>query len=163
MEHFYHLIETEDAIDIGSVSIDAEQDPLSFSVSKPMSFKGVLMLFISDGKPVFEPNAYILSRRIVEGVKDIKPTCFHLLRYYRFLQANHLSWNDQNEELQRYPIFLYRAFLDGEIEKGNIKRTVAVAAMSVVRRFTSHGRWYFPKIQSMSISSEKSEYHLESI
>ena len=93
------------------------------------------MLFTNDGRPVFEPNAYIISRRIVEGIKDINPTCFHLLRYYRFLQANQLSWNDQNQELQRYPIFLYRAFLGGEIEKGNIKRTVAVAALSVVRRF----------------------------
>lgn len=135
MEHFYHLIETEDTIDIGSVSIDAEQEPISFNVNKPMPFKGVLMLFTDDGEPVFEPNAFIMNRRIVEGIKDIKPTCFHLLRYYRFLQANHLSWNDQNEELKRYPIFLYRAFLNGEIENGNIKRSVAVAALSVVRRF----------------------------
>ncbi len=135
MEHFYHLIETEDAIDIGSIYLDTEQEPISFSVNKPMSFKGVLMLFTSEGKPVYEPNAYIMSRRIVEGTKDIKPTCFHLLRYYRFLQANHLSWYDQYKELQRYPIFLYRAFLDREIEKGNLKRSVAVAAMSVVRRF----------------------------
>ena len=135
MEHFYHLIETEDTIDIGSVYIDTEQEPISFSVNKPMSFKGVLMLFTSEGKPVYEPNAYIMSRRIVEGTKDIKPTCFHLLRYYRFLQANHLSWYDQSKELQRYPIFLYRAFLNREIEKGNLKRSVAVAALSVVRRF----------------------------
>lgn len=135
MEHFYHLIETEDTIDIGSVYIDTEQEPISFSVNKPMSYKGVLMLFTSEGKPVYEPNAYIMSRRIVEGTKDIKPTCFHLLRYYRFLQANHLSWYDQSKELQRYPIFLYRAFLNREIEKGNLKRSVAVAALSVVRRF----------------------------
>jgi len=135
LEHFYHLIETEETLDIGAVSIDAQQDPISFRINKPMSFNGVLMLFTNDGKPVFEPNAYIMSRRVVEGIKDIKPTCFHMLRYYRFLQANHLSWNDQNEELQRYPIFLYRAFLNGEIEKGNIKRSVAVTALSVVRRF----------------------------
>lgn len=135
MEHFYHLIETKDTVDIGSVSIDAEQEPISFSVNKPMPFKGVLMLFTNDGEPVFEPNAFIMNRRIVEGIKDIKPTCFHLLRYYRFLQANNLSWNDQNEELKRYPIFLYRAFLNGEIEKGSIKRSVAVAALSVARRF----------------------------
>lgn len=30
IEHFYHLIETEETIDIGSVSIDAEQQPISF-------------------------------------------------------------------------------------------------------------------------------------
>lgn len=135
MDHFYHLIGTKDTIDIGTVVINAEQVNTSFSVNKPMSFKGVLMLFTSDGRPVFEPNAYIMSRRIVEGIKDIKPTCFHLLRYYRFLQANHLSWNDQYEELQRFPIFLYRAFLDREIEKGNLKRSVAVASLSVIRRF----------------------------
>lgn len=44
MEYFYQLIETENTIDIGSVSIDAEQEPTSFSVNKPMLFKGVLFL-----------------------------------------------------------------------------------------------------------------------
>ena len=48
MKHFYHLIETEDTIDIGSVSIDAQQDPISFRINKPMSFKGVLMLFTNE-------------------------------------------------------------------------------------------------------------------
>lgn len=81
------------------------------------------MLFTSEGKPVFEPNAYILSRRIVEGTKDVKPTCFHLLRYYRYLDANNLNWDDHEERLQRYPIFLYRAYLDNEIEKGNLSRS----------------------------------------
>ena len=135
MEHFYHLIETEKTIDIGSIRIDTDGEPLSFDVEHPMSFKGVLMLFTSEGKPVFEANAYIMSRRIIEGVKDIKPTCFHLLRYYRFLGSNYLSWDDEYEELQRQPIFLYRAFLLHEIDNGNLKRSVAVAAMSVVRRF----------------------------
>ena len=41
----------------------------------------------------------------------------------------------KTKSLQRYPIFLYRAFLDGEIEKGNLKRSVAVTALSVARRF----------------------------
>lgn len=135
MEHFYHLIETEKTIDIGSIRIYADRELLSFGVEHPMSLKGVLMLFTSEGKPVFEANAYIMSRRIIEGIKDIKPTCFHLLRYYRFLRSNHLSWNDQHEELQRQPIFLYRAFLFSKIDNGDIKRTVAVTAMSVVRRF----------------------------
>lgn len=71
MEHFYHLIETEDVVDIGSVSIDAEQEPISFSINKFRPFKGVLMLCTNDGKPVFEPNAYIMNRRTVEGIKDI--------------------------------------------------------------------------------------------
>jgi integrase len=135
MEHFCHLIETEDNIDIGSIVIEAVEENVSFSVNKPMSFNGVMMLFTSDGKPVFEPNAYIMNRRVVEGIKDIKPTCFHLLRYYRFLKANHLAWDDHSEQLQRYPIFLYRGFLNSEIEKGNLKRSVAVAALSIARRF----------------------------
>ena len=45
MEHFYHLIRTKDTIDIGTVIINTEQVQTSFSVNKPMSFKGVLMLF----------------------------------------------------------------------------------------------------------------------
>jgi integrase len=135
MEHFYHLIETKKKIDVGSIRIDTDGGSLSFGVEHPMSFKGVFMLFTSEGKPVFEANAYIMSRRIIEGVKDIKPTCFHLLRYYRFLSSNHLSWNDQHEELQRQPIFLYRAFLLREIDNGHLKRSVTVAAISVVRRF----------------------------
>ncbi|WP_435249412.1 hypothetical protein ACMAZD_21500 [Vibrio sp. nBUS_14] len=131
MEHFYHLIETAEYINIGDVevtkeiaisfgaenSVSYEDTQELFTVDKPMSFKGVLMLFTSEGKPVFEPNAYILSRRIVEGAKDVKPTCFHLLRYYRYLDANNLKWDDHEERLQRYPIFLYRAYLEGEIEK----------------------------------------------
>jgi len=133
MEHYYHLVETSSAIDIGHVKVAG--DGGSFSVEKPMSFKGVLVLLTSEGKPVFEPNAFILSRRIVEGIKDIKPTCFHLLRYYRFLAANHLKWDDHEELLQRYPIFLYRAYLDGEIERGKLKRNTAVAALSIARRF----------------------------
>lgn len=149
MEHFYHLIETVDYIDIGDVevtkditisfgsvnSVSYEDTQKLFTVDKPMSFKGVLMLFTSEGKPVFEPNAYILSRRIVEGAKDVKPTCFHLLRYYRYLDANHLKWDDHEERLQRYPIFLYRAYLESEIEKGNLSRSTAVSALSIARRF----------------------------
>jgi len=133
VEHFYHLVETNENIDIGDV--DPAEDGGSFSVDKPMSFKGVLMLFTSDGKPVFEPNAYILSRRIVEGTKDVKPTCFHLLRYFRFLDANQLKWNDHEEQLQRYPIFLYRGYLDSQIEKGCLTRNTAVSALSIARRF----------------------------
>ena len=133
MEHFYHLVETSPVIDIGHVKVG--DDGCSFSVEKPMSIKGVLMLLTSEGRPVFEPNAFILNRRIVEGVKDIKPMCFHLLRYYRFLDANHFKWNDHEEQLQRYPIFLYRAYLDGEIERGKLRRNTAVAALSIARRF----------------------------
>ncbi|ATM00803.1 integrase [Aeromonas sp. CA23] len=133
MEHFYHLVETNPVIDIGHVKV--VDDGGSFSVEKPMSFKGVLILLTSEGRPVFEPNAFILNRRIIENLKDIKPTCFHLLRYYRFLDANHLRWDDHEEQLQRYPIFLYRAYLDGEIERGKLRRNTAVAALSVVRRF----------------------------
>lgn len=149
MEHFYHLIETAEYINIGDVevtkeiaisfgaenSVSYEDTQELFTVDKPMSFKGVLMLFTSEGKPVFEPNAYILSRRIVEGAKDVKPTCFHLLRYYRYLDANNLKWDDHEERLQRYPIFLYRAYLEGEIEKGNLSRSTAVSALSIARRF----------------------------
>ena len=69
MEHFYHLVETSPVIDIGHVKVG--DDGCSFSVEKPMSIKGVLMLLTSEGRPVFEPNAFILNRRIVEGVKDI--------------------------------------------------------------------------------------------
>lgn len=133
MEHYYHLVETGPTIEIGHVKL--AEDLGSFSVEKPMSFKGVQMLLTSEGTPVFEPNAFILSRRIVEGIKDIKPTCFHLLRYFRFLDANHLRWDDHEEQLQRYPIFLYRAYLDGEIERGKLRRNTAVAAISVARRF----------------------------
>lgn len=106
-----------------------------FTVDKPMSFKGVLILFTSQGEPVFEPNAYIISRRIVEGAKDIRPTCFHILRYYRFLKSNNLQWDDHDRDLQRYPIFLYRSYLEAEIEKGNLSRSTAVSAISIVRRF----------------------------
>ena len=133
MEHFYHLIKTSPAIDIGHVKV--AEDGSSFRVEKQMLFKGVLMLLTSEGKPVFEPNAFILNRRIVEGIKDIKPTCFHLLRYYRFLNANHLKWDDHEDQLQRYPIFLYRAYLDAEIERGKLRRNTAVAALSIARRF----------------------------
>ena len=133
MEHYYHLVETKEQIDIGNVFIT--EDGGDFSIQKPMQHKGVLMLFTNEGKPVFEPNAYIMSRRIVEGTKDIKPTCFHLLRYYRFLAANHLQWNDHEEQLQRYPIFLYRSYLESELEKGNVERNTAVAALSIARRF----------------------------
>lgn len=133
MEHFYHLVETNDKIGIGDV--DVAEDGLTFTVDKPMPFKGLLMLFTSTGRPVFEANAYFLSRRIVEGTKDLKPTCFHLLRYYRYLEANNLKWNDHEEQLQRYPIFLYRAYLNDSIEKGSLSRNTAVAALSIVRRF----------------------------
>ncbi|MGT2537277.1 hypothetical protein ACQCN7_21645 [Escherichia coli] len=101
MNHFYHLVETNLVIDIGHVKVN--DDGGSFSVERTMPFKGVLMLLTSEGVPVFEPNAFILNRRIVEGVKDIKPTCFHLLRYYRFLDANALKWDDHEDQLQRYP------------------------------------------------------------
>jgi integrase len=133
IKHFYHLVETNDCIGIGDV--DVVEDGSAFSVDRPMSFKGLLMLFTSTDRPVFEPNAYFLSRRIVEGTKDLKPTCFHLLRYYRFLEANNLKWNDHEEQLQRYPIFLYRAYLNDSIEKGSLRRSTAVAALSIVRRF----------------------------
>ena len=133
MEHYYHFVETGPTIEIGHVKL--AEDLGSFSVEKPMSFKGVQMLLTSEGTPVFEPNAFILSRRIVEGIKDTKPTCFHLLRYFRFLDANHLRWDDHEEQLQRYPMFLYRAYLDGEIERGKLRRNTAVAAISVARRF----------------------------
>ena len=133
MDHFYHLIETSTTFGIGDVEVSESGD--SFQIKRLMSFKGVLMLLTSEGKPVFEPNAFILNRRIVEGTKDVRPTCFHLLRYYRFLDANHLKWDDHEEQLQRYPIFLYRAYLDSEIERGKLSRTTAVAALSIARRF----------------------------
>lgn len=41
----------------------------------------------------------------------------------------------QIKQLQRYPIFLYRAYLESELEKGNLKRNTAVAALSIARRF----------------------------
>ena len=132
-EQYYHLVETEPQIQIGDICIS--DDRTSYTVEKPMTFAGVMMLFTCDGKPVFEPNAYILSRRIIEGVKDIKPTCFHLLRYFRYLRANHLQWDDSNHQLQRYPIFLYRGYLNAQIENGNMSRTTASAALSVIRRF----------------------------
>ncbi|NWC64116.1 site-specific integrase [Cedecea sp. P7760] len=133
MNHFYHLVETSPVIDIGDVKV--ADDGGSFSIERPMPFKGVFMLLTSEGVPVFEPNAFILHRRIVEGVKDIKPTCFHLLRYYRFLDANSLKWDDHEEQLQRFPIFLYRAYLIGEIERGTLSRNTAVVALSIARRF----------------------------
>lgn len=133
MQHFYHLIETSPSIKIGDVAVT--DDGGSFHVEKPLPFKGVFILLTSEGRPVFEPNAFILNRRIVEGIKDIEPTCFHLLRYYRFLGANHLKWDDHEGQLQRYPIFLYRSFLDGEIERGKLSRNTAVAALSIARRF----------------------------
>lgn len=133
MNHFYHLVETSPIIDIGDVKV--ADDGGSFSIERPMPIKGVFMLLTSEGVPVFEPNAFILHRRIVEGVKDIKLTCFHLLRYYRFLGANSLKWDDHEEQLQRYPIFLYRAYLIGEIERGTLSRNTAVVALSIARRF----------------------------
>ena len=72
MEHYYHLVDTKEQIDIGNVFIT--EDGGDFSIQKPMQHKGVLMLFTNEGKPVFEPNAYIMSRRIVEGThrQDLK-------------------------------------------------------------------------------------------
>lgn len=134
MKNYFHLVETKKEFDVGTIDINIEK-MVSHSIKKPIKVEGVLMLFTSEGKPVFEPNAFIMHRRIVEGVKEVKPTCFHMLRYYRFLRANHLSWNDQNQPLQRFPIFLYRSFLNREIANGGMARTLAVTALSTVRRF----------------------------
>jgi integrase len=73
---------------------------------------------------------------IVFNVIDRSVSCYYaLLRYYRYLEANNLKWNDHEEQLQRYPIFLYRAYLNDSIEKGSLGRSTAVAALSIVRRF----------------------------
>ena len=45
------------------------------------------------------------------------------------------QWDDHEKQLQRYPIFLYRAYLDREIERGKLTRSTAVAALSIARRF----------------------------
>jgi hypothetical protein len=74
MEHFYHLVETNPVIDIGHVKV--ADDDGSFSVEKPNSFKGVLMLLTSEGRPVFEPNAFILNRRINEVSKTLNQRAF---------------------------------------------------------------------------------------
>lgn len=74
----------------------------SFSIEKPMLFKDVTMLPISEVNLVLGVNACIWNRRI----KDIKPRCFQLLRYNRFLDANDLKWVAHGELLQYYPIFL---------------------------------------------------------
>jgi OOP family OmpA-OmpF porin len=133
LHHYYHLIETEPQIEIGDVCVS--DDGTSYTVDKSMRFAGVMMLFSRDGKPVFEPNANILSRRIIEGAKDSKFICFHLLRYFRYLRANHLQWDESNHQLQRYSFFLYCGYLNAQIESGNMSRTKAAAALSIIRRF----------------------------
>ena len=60
MKHFYHLVQTNDNIGIGDIDIDIDididvaEDGSAFSVDRPISFKGFLMLFTNDGRPVFE-------------------------------------------------------------------------------------------------------------
>jgi hypothetical protein len=58
LEYFYHLVETNDKIGIGDV--DVAEDGLTFTVDKPMSFKGLLMLFttLSRHKGIRNIRAY---------------------------------------------------------------------------------------------------------
>ncbi|EAR55153.1 putative phage integrase family protein [Photobacterium sp. SKA34] len=135
MEHFYHLVATSKEIEIGDIEVDASVEPYGYSVSKPMRHEGVNLLFSSEGEPEFYANAYILSRRIVEGVKETEPTSYALLRYFRFLAKNSLNWNDENQELERYPIYLFRSYLNKQIDKGNMRRSVGSSTLSVIRRF----------------------------
>ncbi|ELB2965280.1 site-specific integrase [Vibrio alginolyticus] len=135
MEHFYHLVATSRTIEIGDIELGDSPDSLDFTVSKPMRFDGVNLLFSSSGEPEFYANAFIMSRRIVEGVKDTEPTSYALLRFFRYLGKNNLNWNDENEELERYPIYLFRNYLDKQIAKGNMRRSVGASTLSVIRRF----------------------------
>ncbi|KPA53686.1 integrase, partial [Photobacterium leiognathi subsp. mandapamensis] len=135
MEHFYHLVATSKEIEIGDIEVNASVEPYDYSVSKPMRYEGVNLLFSSEGEPEFYANAYILSRRIVEGVKETEPTSYALLRYFRFLAKNNLNWNDENQELERYPIYLFRSYLNKQIDKRNMRRSVGSSTLSVIRRF----------------------------
>ncbi|WP_227876344.1 hypothetical protein [Photobacterium frigidiphilum] len=111
----------------------------TYTVDKPMQFKGVKLLFSSEGKPEFYANAFTLNRRIVEQLKDTDTTSYRLLSYFRFLAANKLQWNDENQEYQRYPIFLFRGYLDKQITEGKMRRTVGASTMSTIRQFKRHG------------------------
>lgn len=132
----YHLIATSSNLNIGDVNtVPSGDGKISYSVDKTNSYKGVSLLFDPAGNPIFEVNAFILSRRIVEGLKDTQPSSFAMLSYFRFLDANNIKWNETNHHLKRYPIFLFRNNLENQIEKGNYSRETAKAFLSVVRRF----------------------------
>ncbi|MCG9638490.1 site-specific integrase [Vibrio sp. Isolate34] len=135
MDHYYHLTATSKEIEIGDVEEDISGGKPDFSIHKPMRFDGVKLLFTSEGEPEFYANAYILSRRIVEGIKNTEPTSYALLRFFRFLGKNNLNWNDENQELERYPIYLFRAYLNKQIDSGNMRRSVGSTTLSVIRRF----------------------------
>ncbi|CED61984.1 putative uncharacterized protein [Moritella viscosa] len=178
MDSFYHIIKTDDTIKLGDIETHEDGGKYSFDVdNKGMLSKGVPLLFSSKGEPVFIANAYIIHRSVIEGSKDILPTGFHMLRYFRFLGANNFKWDDHEEELQRDPIFLYRTYLLDAVEKGDLGRTTAVSGLSIVRRFYSfckrHGyitrlpfqdkgmTKYGQMITDCSISSRNSETKLQ--
>ncbi len=132
----YHLIATSSNLNIGDVNtVPSGDGKISYSVDKTNSYKGVSLLFDPVGNPIFEVNAFILSRRIVEGLKDTQPSSFAMLSYFRFLDANNIKWDEANHHMRRYPIFLFRNNLENQIAKGNYSRETAKAFLSVVRRF----------------------------
>lgn len=51
MEHFYHLVATSRSIEIGDIELGDSSGSLNFTVSKPMRFDGVNLLFSSSGEP----------------------------------------------------------------------------------------------------------------
>lgn len=53
MEHFYHLVATSKEIEIGDIEVNTSVEPYDYSVSKPMRYEGVNLLFSSEGEPEF--------------------------------------------------------------------------------------------------------------
>lgn len=132
----HRLIETSKALNIGKSQtfVDEHGEVQSKAVSSK-EYEGVKLLIDSYNKPEFHVNAFLLSLRLSDGLKDISPSSKAMLVYFRFLSVNDIRWDDVDSVLDRKPIFLFRNHLNKMIAEGNYRRTTASSYLAVVRKF----------------------------
>ena len=132
----HRLIETSKALNIGkSQTFVDEHGEIQRKVVNSKDYEGVKLLVDSDNRPEFHANAFLLSLRLSDGLKDIAPSSKAMLIYFRFLSVNNIRWDDVDSVLDRKPIFLFRNHLNKMIAEGSYRRTTASSYLAVVRKF----------------------------
>ncbi|MFT6908683.1 MAG: integrase [Oleiphilaceae bacterium] len=132
----HSLIATNDTLKIGKLTVYVDNNgELIRQVKNQKAYPGIKLLVDENSQPVFHVNAFLLSRRIVDNLKDIEPLAKAMLLYFRFLATNNMEWDDLDAPLDRNPIFLFRNHLHQLISGGVYHKTTAASYLGVVRRF----------------------------
>jgi len=115
----HRLIATNNTLMIGKLIVTVDDNgELTRQVKNQKSYSGIKLLVDQNNQPVFHVNAFLLSRRIVDNLKDIEPLAKAMLLYFRFLTTNNMEWDDLDAPLDRNPIFPFRNHLHHLISEG---------------------------------------------